>query len=87
MLIYFDDCVEVPAFEVALEKKFSLWLDCWVHAFEDSDLFRFEIRVKFAEKGSHVLIVPCQTTLILEHVISLQLLVHFEAALESVTYF
>lgn len=85
VLAYLYYCIQVAAFEVALEDQFSVWLDRGVHSLEETGALGLEVGVELAEVCGHVLVVGPHGPLVLEGVLSLHLLMHFEAAAKSVT--
>ncbi len=84
ILTHFYDCIEISALEIALKKKFSIFLNGRIHAFENACVFGFEVGMELSKIGCHMLKVGVDGALILEGICSFHFLVHFEAAGEPV---
>lgn len=80
-----DHGIDIPAFIVAVKDDLFVWLKCGVHASEDAVIFGLEVCMKLAEISCHVHVVGVDGSLVLEHVLSVDLLVHFEAVAITIT--
>lgn len=86
VLSNFDDRIQISTLKIALENKFSIFLDGRIHAFENACIFGFKVGMEFSKICGHMLKVGVDGALVLEGIGPLHFLVHFEAIGEAMAW-